>query len=123
MKIEQRGFGITDISERVAGVDGDADEARIVFVLPAGEEQASRWLRSDDVKALIEALTAAHGLMTGETATVGHSTRKLAGLKDRTGDIWFPALDGGWGTGPGEPVGRTREYVEREWGPVAEVWQ
>jgi hypothetical protein len=121
MKIEQDGFRITEISERVAGVDGEHGDARIVFVLPDRDgECVAPWLRADDVKALIEALTAAHGLMTGEPS---QPARKLVGLKDRTGDIWLPTTGAGWSTAPGSLTGRSREYVESEWGPVAEVWQ
>ena len=121
MKIEQRGFGITEVGARVTGIDVENGGLRIAFVANvAGDEALTPPISLDDVKALIEALTAAHGLMTGDPV---QPARKLVGLKDRTGDTWFPALDGGWGTGPGEPVGRSREYVEREWGPVAEVWQ
>jgi hypothetical protein len=121
MKIEQDGFRIAEISERVAGVDGEHGDARIVFVLPDRDgECVAPWLRADDVKALIEALTVAHGLMTGEAV---HPARKLVGLKDRTGDIWLPTPDMGWSTNPMSVVGRSRAYVESEWGPVAEVWQ
>jgi hypothetical protein len=118
MKIEQRGFGITDIGARVAGIDVENGGLRIAFVANvAGDEALTPPLDADDVKALIEALTAAHGLMTGEP------TRKLASLKDRMGDMWFPSADGGWNTDPGSTEGRSRAYVESEWGPVAEVWQ
>jgi hypothetical protein len=121
MNIEQRGFGITDIGARVAGIDVENGGLRIAFVANvAGDEALTPPLNADDVKALIEALTVAHGLMTGEAA---QPVRKLVGLKDRTGDMWFPSADGRWSTDPGSATGRSREYVESEWGPVAEVWQ
>ena len=121
MRIEQRGFGITDIGARVAGIDVENGGLRIAFVANvAGDEALTPPLDADDVKALIEALTVAHGLMTGEAAS---ASRKLAGLKDRAGDTWFPAADGGWSVYSGSPEGRSREYVESEWGPVTEVWQ
>jgi hypothetical protein len=124
MKIEQRGFGITDIGARVAGIDVENDGLRIAFVANvAGDEALTPPLDADDVKALIEALTVAHGLMTGEAPPVGQPTRKLVGLKDRVGDMWHLAADGGWSVEIGSTEGRSRAYVEVEWGPVAEVWQ
>lgn len=121
MKIEQRGFGITDIGERVAGIDVENGGLRIAFVANvAGDEALTPPISPDDVKALIEALTVAHDLMTGETA---HPTRKLAGLKDRMGDIWLPTTNGGWDIDSGSATGHSRKYVEDHWGPVAEVWQ
>jgi hypothetical protein len=121
MKIEQRGFGITDIGARVAGIDVENGGLRIAFVANvAGDEALTPPLDADDVKALIEALTAAHGLMTCEPV---HPTRKLVGLRDRAGDMWHLAADGGWSVDTSSAEGHSREYVESEWGPVAEVWQ
>lgn len=117
MKIEQRGFGITEVSERVAGVDGDAEEARIVFVLPAGEGQASRWLRADDVKALAEALTVAHGLMTGETPTAPRppvAAEMPGAFRDGQGDRWTQVGNTDRYVAEGE--GCTFEWVERTYG-------
>jgi hypothetical protein len=125
MKIEQRGFGITEIGARVTGIDVENGGLRIAFVANvAGDEALTPPLDTDDVKALIEALTAAHGLMTGETVSVGHqAVRKLVGLEDRVGDTWLPTTDGGWSVNASLADRRSREYVEREWGPVTEVWQ
>lgn len=121
MEIEQRGFGITGIGARVAGIDVENGGLRIAFVANvAGDEALTPPIPADDVKALIEALTVAHGLMTGEPS---HPARKLVGLKDRADDMWFPSADGGWSVDIGSTEGRSREYVESEWGPVAEVWE
>lgn len=123
MKIEQRGFGITDIGARVAGIDVENGGLRIAFVANVASEGGFAFappLDADDVKALIEALTVAHGLMTGEAA---QPVRKLVGLKDRAGDIWVPTLDGEWGGDSDLKTGHSREYVESEWGPVVEVFE
>ena len=116
MKIEQRGFNITEISERVAGIDGQDGEARVVYVGSVDNEIFSPWLRLDDVKALIEALTAAHGLMTGETpAAPVPSEDPLPGtLIDGAGDVWHRVGDTSRYTAGAD--GLTRESIERNYG-------
>lgn len=115
MKIEQRGFGITEVSERVAGVDGQGGEARIVFADPGDDtESFSTWLRPEDVKALIEALTAAYGLMTGETATAPMADEFPGVIRDDQGDAWYQIGNTDRYTVEGD--GRTLEWIRRNYG-------
>ena len=118
MKIEQRGFGITEVSERVAGIDGQDGEARIVFADPGDDtESFSTWLRPEDVKALIEALTAAYGLMAGDTPTPAPSSAADSlpdSVTDRAGDVWYRI--GGTHRYTVDGNGRTLEYIEQTWG-------
>jgi hypothetical protein len=114
MKIEQRGFGITDIGARVTGIDVENGGLRIAFVANvAGDEALTPPLDADDVKALIEALTAAHGLMTGEAPVPGE-IGGVSVLTDKAGDNWYRIADTNRYVMSGD--GRTPEYIRRNYG-------
>lgn len=118
MRIEKRGFGITEISERVAGIDAEHGNARVVFVGSGGAEVFSPWLRPEDVKALIEALTAAYGLMTDETVTPPGAPSTAsdcpASVTDGQGDAWYRLGNSTRYTADSE--GRTLDYIRDTYG-------
>jgi hypothetical protein len=66
MKIEHMGFSITEIGERVAGVDVDSiGKMRIAFVTHTGDEKLSLWITPEDAHGLTTALAEALRLNNG----------------------------------------------------------
>lgn len=121
MKVTSRGFEISEIGERIMSIVSDGDGAFSILSknLISGEGQQSADLPASDLDALIEALQEAKRLLGG-------MERKLIGLKDRAGDLWY-AISGDDGFSVEGPDAspqdsRTREYVVLHWGPVTEVW-
>lgn len=122
MKVTSRGFEITEIGDGITSIVSDADGSFSILsrnmISGVGEQSAN--LPAGDIDALIEALQEAKRLFGAD----GRAERKLVGLKDEAGDLWY-AVDGGFSMDkdpyPGDV--QTREYVKREWGPVTEVWE
>jgi hypothetical protein len=116
MKVQNIGFEITDISDKIEALKYDGQTLRI----QESSLAHSIGLTAYDVDALIEALTEAKRLMTATPATPTSTLTPARQIRDRDGDVWtlLPAGEHYFESG-GAHLALSK--IKERYGPVTEL--
>lgn len=130
MKIESKGFKITDICDAVPIIEVDGGSTVRITVRAANRIPfPSGYLSPAEFAELRDAINAAHERMTANgtyavmpaPAEPAPAEAPAKRLKDRDGDIWTLRGDDIWALQDDDEYAHPRGWIERCFGPVIEL--